>query len=38
MRRASDPYTANGVVTRLDGAVGVFGSVVRVARRTVLVR
>jgi hypothetical protein len=36
LRRASDPYTANGVINRLEGAVGVFGSVVRVARRTVV--
>lgn len=38
LRRDGDPFTSSGVITRLDGAVGVFGSVVPVARRTVVVR
>lgn len=38
LRRASDPFTASGLITRLEGAVGVFGSMVPVLRRTVVVR
>lgn len=38
LRRASDPWTSSGLITHLDGAVGVFGSIVPVLRRTVVLR
>ena len=37
-RRASDPWTGSGLISHLDGAIGVFGSIVPVLRRTVVVR
>jgi hypothetical protein len=37
-RRQSDPFTGTGLVMHLDGGIGVFGSVVTVATRTVVVR
>jgi hypothetical protein len=37
-RRSSDPFTAVGLINRLDGAVGLFGSIVPVLHRTVIVQ
>jgi len=37
-RRASDPFTGSGLISHLDGAIGVFGSVVPVLRLQVIVR
>jgi hypothetical protein len=37
-RRSSDPYTATGVITHLTGGLGVFGSIVEINARTVLVK
>ena len=36
--RTSDLFTATGLVMHLDGGVGVFGSVVTVATRTIVVQ
>ena len=37
-RRTSDPFTSTGLITRLDGAVGVFGSIVPILRRNLIVQ
>jgi hypothetical protein len=37
-RRASDPFTGSGIISHLQGAIGVFGSMVPVMTRTVVVR
>src|SRR6185436_14405076 len=37
-RRTSDPFTGAGLIMHLDGGVGVFGSAVTVARRTIVVK
>ena len=37
-RRASDPWTGSGLISHLDGAIGVFGSIVPVLRVQVVVR
>jgi hypothetical protein len=37
-RRASDPWTGSGVISHLDGAIGVFGSMVSVLRLQVIVQ
>jgi len=36
-RRGSDPFTGSGIINHLQGGIGVFGSVVRIAFRTVSV-
>lgn len=36
-RRTSDPFTGAGLITTLNGAVGVFGSMVPIVRRTIVV-
>jgi hypothetical protein len=37
-RRASDPWTSSGLISHLDGAIGVFGSIVPLARCTIVSR
>jgi hypothetical protein len=37
-RRTSDVLTATGLVMHLEGGIGVFGSVVTVAARTIVVQ
>ena len=37
-RRASDPWTGSGLISHLDGAIGVFGSIVPVLRLHVIVQ
>jgi hypothetical protein len=37
-RHASDPYTGTGVISHLSGGLGVFGSIVPIASRSVTVR
>jgi len=37
-RRGSDPFSGGGIETHLVGGIGLFGSIVPVARRTLIVR
>jgi hypothetical protein len=37
-RRSSDPFTGIGVINRLTGAIGVFGSIVEISRQTLIVQ
>jgi hypothetical protein len=37
-RRTADVFTGGGLIMHLDGGIGVFGSVVTVATRTIVVK
>lgn len=37
-RRSSDPWTGSGLISHLDGAIGVFGSIVPVMRLQIIVQ